>query len=312
MSDTSTKAMTNTAAPAPTQAPLRPALVVLSDASARPLAGQLHELSGPMLWIGRRPDADIWLPADGVSRRHALLRATEDQAAYRIEDAGSKNGTLLNQQRLAEPQLLQHGDLLQVGPLQLRYLAADDPERLSYQRLHERTRLDAFTGCCNKPHFMERLAQAVERAQLIGRPLSLAVLDIDHFKRLNDAHGHAAGDRMLLAVAECLRAGARDQQGLCGRFGGEEFVLMLPDRDVAALRALAERLRESVQALSVDHDGQRLSVTISVGVAQLSHRTASAEALFERADAALYRAKQGGRNRVCLDGHGDRDSGAKA
>ena len=154
---------------------------------------------------------------------------------------------------------------------------------------------DPLTGLSNRRFVLTQLAGVVSAARRHGRPLSIAIVDIDHFKAVNDEHGHAAGDAVLAAVAASMRAHIRAEDQL-GRLGGEEFLALLPDVDAAAAAAAGEKLRAEVAALAVEHEGTELAVTISVGWANWDGE--APEELLRRADAALYEAKRAGRDRV--------------
>ena len=163
---------------------------------------------------------------------------------------------------------------------------------------------DGLTGLYNHRHLQERLQQEIERAERYGRPLSVIMADLDHFKSFNDAFGHPRGDELLIAVARTLRQLSRASD-ILARYGGEEFTLVLPETSAEEARVLAERVRQCVAALEVGDDSLSTatdagaSVTLSLGVA--SHAQGSSkEVLIEAADAALYRAKHGGRDRVCV------------
>ncbi len=160
--------------------------------------------------------------------------------------------------------------------------------RLQYLAYH-----DALTGLLNHQRIQTVLGDEVERARRYGHDLTLVVLDLDHFKAVNDQHGHAVGDRVLRAVAEILRARLRTSDA-AGRWGGEEFVLVLPHSDAHGARRVAEAVREELarQALC-----DEVSLTLSAGVAEYAFDL-SPETLFRIADQALYRAKCNGRNRV--------------
>ena len=162
-------------------------------------------------------------------------------------------------------------------------------------KLEELATTDALTGAYNRRKFNDLTLAEVERVRRYGRPLSLLILDIDHFKRVNDAHGHEAGDEVLVVLAGLLRAGIRATDSLA-RWGGEEFVVLSPDVTLEGEAELAERLRAAAAA----HDHAPVgTVTVSLGVAQ--HRPGETpDELFARADEALYRAKKGGRDRVEL------------
>jgi diguanylate cyclase (GGDEF)-like protein len=169
----------------------------------------------------------------------------------------------------------------------------------AYADLERLARTDPLTGLANRRRFMEALEQEVERLERYGRPLSLVALDLDHFKSVNDAHGHAAGDDVLREASQALRSVCRDVD-LAARMGGEEFSLLLPETDVAGARIVAERVRERIAgAAHRSPAGQAFRVTASLGVAT-AWPGASGEALLQAADEALYRAKDAGRNLVVL------------
>ncbi len=164
---------------------------------------------------------------------------------------------------------------------------------------------DGLTGLYNHRHLQERLQQEIERAERYERPLSVIMTDLDHFKSFNDAFGHPRGDELLIAVARTLRQLSRASD-ILARYGGEEFTLVLPETSATEALVLAERVRQCVEALEPAGAAGGAKVTLSLGVA--SHAQGdSKEALIEAADAALYRAKRAGRNRVCVAGE-DRDA----
>jgi two-component system, cell cycle response regulator len=154
---------------------------------------------------------------------------------------------------------------------------------------------DPLTGLSNRRFILTQLAGAVSAARRHERPLSIAMIDIDHFKAVNDEHGHAAGDRVLAAVAGSMRENLRAEDQL-GRLGGEEFLALLPDAGAHAAASAAEKLRSEVGALEVEQDGRDLGVTISVGWATWDGE--SPDELLHRADEALYEAKRSGRDRA--------------
>jgi diguanylate cyclase (GGDEF)-like protein len=169
-------------------------------------------------------------------------------------------------------------------------------------RLHELTvdmaETDVLTGLYNRRKLEQRLRDEIQRAQRSRQPLALLLLDIDHFKKINDNHGHAGGDAVLMALAGIFRREIRDVD-LVARTGGEEFMFLLPDTDGNRARLVAERIREALAAgMIAVPDGARIQITASVGVAGYPLDAGSAEALIANADRALYTAKQGGRNRV--------------
>lgn len=155
---------------------------------------------------------------------------------------------------------------------------------------------DELTGLANRRHMLERMEAERLRSHRTGRPLLLALLDLDHFKNVNDTHGHAAGDQVLQAFVGGVQAMVRGTDVLA-RWGGEEFVLMLPETDAAGAEELLEHLRHAVQALEVPVDGQTLRITVSIGLAAGRPGETVAQTL-DRADQAVYQAKAWGRNRV--------------
>jgi diguanylate cyclase (GGDEF)-like protein len=166
----------------------------------------------------------------------------------------------------------------------------DDVQRLAIT--------DSLTGLFTRRHFWTLAQQEFERADRYERPLSVAMLDIDHFKQINDGYGHVAGDRALRAVAEQCRGSLR-KVDILARYGGDEFVILLPETNSAKAQQMAERLRQRVAEMPVDTDSGRLSITVSLGIASLKGKeTLTPEELVDCADEALYAAKQGGRNQV--------------
>ena len=177
-------------------------------------------------------------------------------------------------------------------------------------RVQERTQelellstTDPLTGARNRRFLMDQTALEIARAQRYGHPLSCLLFDIDHFMRVNDTYGHDVGDRVLITMCLAVQTMLRPADTLA-RYGGEEFVVLLPDTDIEQARYAAERIRSAMQAMPVPVPGtdQPLRVTVSIGVAALSVLHADADALFKAADTAMYRAKEGGRNRVVVAG----------
>ena len=156
---------------------------------------------------------------------------------------------------------------------------------------------DSLTGMLNRRSFLVESERELARVRRGGGIVSLAMFDLDHFKDLNDAHGHPAGDEVLRSVAASMQASIR-QPDILGRYGGEEFALLMPDTDADMAMRVAERIRAAVQMGGVEWNGRRLSITISGGVAAFASHGVTGDALVAAADAALYEAKRAGRNRV--------------
>lgn len=166
-------------------------------------------------------------------------------------------------------------------------------------QLQQLSSTDRLTGLYNRGHWEESLRAAYARHQRYGNTLSLVMLDIDHFKRVNDTYGHQAGDKVIEQVARLLREHARDSD-VVGRYGGEEFGVVLSDTDSTGAHTFAERMRHSVEALEVVYNDQRIRFTISLGVADLSQPSNGHADLIAWADQALYTSKKTGRNRVTV------------
>lgn len=161
--------------------------------------------------------------------------------------------------------------------------------------------VDALTGLPNRRHFMGRLMEELERVQRrTTQQACVLMLDLDHFKAINDNHGHAAGDRMLRHFADLLREQLRMSDS-CGRIGGEEFAIVLPGSGSEAARQFAERLRRQLEETPVMIEGQSVRVTVSIGITTIRPSDSGPDAILMRADAALYRAKDEGRNRIIMD-----------
>lgn len=172
-----------------------------------------------------------------------------------------------------------------------------DVKRVQEKLQHEATH-DFLTGLNNRRYFDDQLKLELERSRRSGQPVSLLLLDIDRFKRINDDHGHMVGDRALEVLAMELKRQARAGD-VVSRFGGEEFVLLMPNTSQASAKTMAERLRSAAEDLKVKHDDKTLRFTVSIGISTGGNtKDSTQEILLASADKALYAAKEGGRNRV--------------
>ncbi len=268
-------------------------VVVIAGASI----GEKIALAKDRYVIGRQADADICLDDELVSRRHSEMVVQPDGTVI-LRDLGSRNGTYCNERKVTE-RALKDGDLIWIGGSVLKYLAPDSAESLYVSVMSERARLDGLTGLLNRRTFDERLPRICLRCRDLHEPLSVALIDVDHFKRVNDHWGHPAGDAVLKDIAAVLKDTFRPTD-LLARYGGEELGLILPYTNEQEAVVVGERVRDQVGFHDVLFQQHRIRVTISVGVAQLTDDLETPEALLSRADKALYAAKQQGRNRtVC-------------
>ena len=250
--------------------------------------------------VGRSQRADIAVDDDGVSRSHARLRR-EGEAVW-LEDLGSRNGTFVNGVRVRGPIRLADGDKVQLGRGTILKFTYHDALDDSYQeRLIESALRDGLTRLYNKRYFDERIDAEVRFARRHASQLGLLLIDVDHFKKINDGRGHLAGDAVLQAVAHTLAQGVRTED-VVARYGGEEIVVLTRAIGVDGALHLAERLRRLVEELRVEvEEGPPVEVTVSIGVAVFPAVPIAASAdLIAAADRALYRAKQEGRNRVVV------------
>jgi diguanylate cyclase len=180
--------------------------------------------------------------------------------------------------------------------------------RINLEQQREQAYRDALTELPNRLAWDETLASEFARWQRYGRPLVLCVLDIDHFKRINDTFGHKAGDKLLRLVAKIASRSTRDSDFLA-RYGGEEFAMLMPETELVGAEVVAEKLRDAVAHCGAHFNQQKVPVTISCGLTAFVEGD-TPESAFERADKALYRAKQGGRNRCVVDAHRPAETGA--
>jgi diguanylate cyclase (GGDEF)-like protein len=259
------------------------------------LLGLRVPLSGEVV-LGRDAACTVPLPAEDVSRRHARVACDGD--GHLLVDLGSTNGTLVNG-RAVERHRLAPGDRIRLGPFLAAYVAAGDAAGGQLEALALLARRDPLTGLPNRRALDEALAREAARAARGGTPLSAVALDVDRFKRVNDEHGHAAGDAVLAEVAG-RAAGALRAGDLLARVGGEELTAILPGADLAAAAEVAERIRACVAAAPIQAAGRALAVTVSLGCATLLPGEGDGRALLARADARLYDAKRAGRDRVAF------------
>jgi two-component system, cell cycle response regulator len=272
---------------------LRPLLLVLDG----PRAGERLLLPEAPLVMGRSVDCHLHFADEGMSSRHLEIRPTGD-GRFRIVDLGSRNGTLVNGVRVGEHVLIP-GDRILAGRTPLRYVDQTVAEEDLLRHLEQAAIQDPLTLLHNRRYFDLRLAEEWAHSRRAGTVLGLLMLDIDHFKCVNDSYGHPVGDRLLVELGALLRGNLRGEDVLA-RVGGEEFAVLVRPPDVEGPRQTAERLRAAVAAMAFVEAGVRVPVTVSAGaVAVVAGGGLQPPALIEQVDRELYRAKESGRNRVC-------------
>ncbi len=260
--------------------------------------GGLYALESPETVIGRSPDVGVPIPDDTLSRHHACIRRLE--GSFVIEDLGSTNGTFVDGVRVQGPRALEDGSRIFLGSRTVLHFRLHDAVELeAVRRTQALTVRDPLTGVFNRRHLHERLWSEAAFARRHHAPLSLILLDLDHFKRINDEHGHAVGDAALILVAQALTTLTR-QEDVLARYGGEEFALVARGIDRQKTVVLAERIRKTVEEQRLETERGPVGFTVSVGIAHSEGGEHAAQHLFEAADRALYTAKDAGRNRISI------------
>ncbi len=188
-------------------------------------------------------------------------------------------------------------DLIEVGREFGEQLGMTLNKALLFSQMEEHSRTDGLTGVLRRQAFMDRLAEELKRARAFNSPFSVMMVDIDHFKAVNDGHGHPAGDAVLRRIGELLRESVYETDAV-GRYGGEEFIVLLPKADREGVRRKAESLRKRIEQDEIVSGFEKLKITVSIGIAHYPSSGRTADELIGRADRGLYAAKEGGRNQV--------------
>jgi two-component system cell cycle response regulator len=261
-----------------------------------PELGKRATIGRGVFQIGRSSKNELAIDQESVSRHHARITSGAART-YWIEDLGSTNGTWVNDERVNGKRKLDDGDQVRVGRSILKFMTGTNLEANYHEEIYRLMTVDALTHVHNRRYFNEALEREFNRAQRYKRELSLLIVDVDHFKAVNDAHGHLAGDAVLRQVAAEVKPKLREQD-IFARVGGEEFAALLPEVGATGALAAAEKVRRIVEAATFVVDSIPVHITVSLGVSSIDARVKDPTALYERADAALYRAKENGRNRV--------------
>ncbi|MBK8790601.1 MAG: GGDEF domain-containing protein [Holophagaceae bacterium] len=253
------------------------------------------------LSIGRAPENGLRLPEPEVSRHHARLTIAADLETVELRDLGSTNGVFINGKRVHAdpgPLKLRAEDVVRVGGHAFKLKHMDALERRYHQIMVARTTLDPLTGVGNRATVLHQLESHFDLARRHRRPLAVILADLDWFKQVNDTHGHRAGDRALESFGALLHLRVRGSDPV-GRLGGDEFLIVLPETTAMMALNAAEGLRRSLTERPLELEGGlELRLTCSLGVAELKDGDSDGGALLARADAALYGAKAGGRDRA--------------
>jgi diguanylate cyclase (GGDEF)-like protein len=252
--------------------------------------------------VGRGQGCDLVLNDSALSRRHCRISCTPEGGLV-VEDLGSSNGTLVDGEKVAGRQELDEGSRIQIGRHTVLGIAVQGVlEHAAARQLYEYSMCDPLTGIHNRRYFDQRLQEEFSYALRHKTAVSVLLMDLDLFKKVNDTWGHPAGDRVLRYAADVLARCVR-KEDVAARFGGEEFAMLARIQAPDGAVALAERVRRRIERGSVTVENGLISFTASIGIASTFPDRAytSVAELLAAADSALYRAKAGGRNRVVDD-----------
>jgi two-component system, cell cycle response regulator len=259
-----------------------------------PDMGKRFPLARSEIVLGRGADCDIQVDRDSVSRRHARVFRTGEN--WSVEDLQSTNGSYVDDVPVTKS-VLRDGNFVKIGAAIFKFLSGASVEASYHEEIYKMTIVDALTGAHNKRYLLEFLEREIARCARYRRPLSLLMFDIDHFKAINDKHGHLTGDYVLREMSRRLLGRVRREE-LLARYGGEEFAAVLPETDLTGARTFGEQVRRIVGDQPFEYEGDTFPVTVSVGVATVEGEDVDVTAFIKLADDLLYRAKREGRNRV--------------
>lgn len=249
--------------------------------------------------LGRDKEADIRVNDANVSREHALIKKSPT-GGYTIEDLGSRNGTYLNDVKLEFATGLNKEDMIKVGTTILKYIPAGEIEILYQDNLTNAAYIDELTQVFNRNYISQAFDAEFKRARALHTSFPIVLFDIDNFKRINDTYGHDAGDFVLRELTTIIKASGLRERDLLGRWGGEEFILLVSNSTEDVAVEAAERIRKVVASHQFMYDNKPIPVTISLGVANIKKNHSSSQDLYKEADQALYTSKKTGKNKVSV------------
>jgi len=244
--------------------------------------------------VGRGMSCDLTIAEQAISRQHAKFERTAH--GFTITDLGSTNGTWVNGTRI-ETQTLKSGNRVRIGSRIFKFIATDQLEAHYHEAVYSMITQDSLTNVWNKRYLIETLTRELARRQRTGRALTLMLLDLDFFKKVNDTYGHLVGDEMLRQTASRLRATLREED-ILARFGGEEFCIVLSETSAEDARNCAERCLKAISEKPFVTAAEEINSSISIGIAE-AEDAMTCDELIKLADDKLYKAKQQGRNQFC-------------
>ncbi|HEY5957789.1 MAG TPA: GGDEF domain-containing protein, partial [Polyangiaceae bacterium] len=285
-----------TAVRAPTKLPERlgasACFIVLSGQAI----GRIYKLTEAKYTIGRSEQAEICIDDEGISRLHAGVVCYDKSVI--LKDLDSTNGTFVNGEPI-RVRTLGNGDRVQLGATTiLKFAVQDEVDEQFQEHLYAAANRDSLTHTYNRRHFNDQLSRDLSYARRHDSPLTLAIIDLDYFKHINDEFGHPAGDAVLQQFSKTVLGCIRNEDFLC-RIGGEEFALVMRGTRLDGAMNVCERLRKSVEQTAFTYQEHSIAVTVSIGIAEyIGSRHPHMDDLVKDADQRLYDAKFAGRNRV--------------
>jgi diguanylate cyclase (GGDEF)-like protein len=269
----------------------QPCLMVVSGFDL----GRRYPLDYAEILIGRQVAADVYLKENNVSRNHA--RIIKENYSFFIEDLESKNSTFVNGVRVVNRQLLKDGDLIIIGKVILKFSVQSKVDKLFYDEIYS-SKYDELTGLVGRKFFQKHLTLEFARARRYGHSLSLLIMDVDDFKKVNDQHGHHVGDMVLNFIGQTIAHSVRKDVDVPARYGGEEFAVLLPEVSLYAAQNVAQKIRSRIEKSFMTYNEYLLQVTLSIGVSSNREGIFNSEELVRKADSKLYSVKHSGKNRV--------------
>jgi diguanylate cyclase (GGDEF)-like protein len=262
--------------------------------------GKQYPIGSNDIVIGRSVETQVYIDDKSLSRSHAKFAIVGSEVS--IIDLGSTNKTIVNGNSLPPlaPCRLKNNDQIKTGNVIFKFLEKGNIEALTNQTMYEKAHRDALTGAHSKGSLLEMGPESVKRAELLNEDMSVIVFDIDHFKKINDTHGHPAGDYVLKELSQIVVSKLIRTNDYFARYGGEEFVLILSGATAKMVSEIAERIRHTMETHPFVYEGKQIPLTVSLGVVTKTVDDTTWKDLFDRADKAMYASKQGGRNRVTI------------
>lgn len=250
--------------------------------------------------IGRAVSANVQIEDKSLSKSHAKLVLKAGEVS--IIDLESTNKTVVNAKVISplQPHRLDNNDQIKTGNVIFKFLEKGNIETVSVAQTFGRGMTDQLTGINNRGALNAQAVELFNKSRILGAPFSIMVFDIDYFKKTNDTYGHAGGDTVLKELSRVIRDTQIRGNDFFARYGGEEFCILFLGSPFKQVQEIAERIRKTIQDHAFEHKDGKIPVTISVGLSTIAEADQGWNETFERADKALYRAKNEGRNRVCV------------